>query len=145
MQRKLKRNLLILGTFSVMLLLFCARLTGVAIHIIAGLAFVIALSVHTWKRRGRMRKVPSAYRIADLVTLISMIGVLMSGFMLKPFREIIAVLLIHKLCSVFFAVGLLVHIIQHMPKCKKKRIAENPKIKLCLQETGLYFMGGRVV
>ena len=119
MQRRLKRKLITLTTFLALALLFCARITGVSAHIVIGLMFIIALSVHTWRRRKRMPKCPIRMKTTDIIMLVFMIGVLVSGFMLRPFCDIAAVLLIHKLCSAVLTIGIVVHIWQHVPKRHK--------------------------
>lgn len=118
MKNKLKRKVVTLATFAVLIFLFCGRVTGVPVHIIAGLGFMIALTIHTWRRRKYILKCQKAYRITDIVTFAAMLGIFISGMMLKPFKDVMAVLLLHKICSVIFGLGLLLHIKQHMPICK---------------------------
>ncbi len=121
MKRSTKRKLATIATFLVLALLFCERVTGVHAHMILGLLLIIALGYHTWNRKNRILKCPICLRVVDIVTTIAMLGVLISGVLLKPFRDIIAVLIIHKLCSVIMVIGIVVHIFQHRAKTGRKK------------------------
>ena len=116
MKRSMKRKLATLVTFFVLILLFCERVTGVHIHIIFGLLFVIALGCHTWNRKNRILKCPIRLKVVDILSTLSLFGVMVSGFLLKPFSGKPAVLLIHKLCAVVLTLGIIVHISQHRLK-----------------------------
>ena len=118
MNRKLKRNIATLATFFILILLFCVKITGVHLHMILGLIFIIALGIHTFKRWGRLSKCPTRFRIADIVAVAAMLAVLVSGFMIPFFEGMMLVLMIHKLASVVLAVGIAVHVWQHLPKKK---------------------------
>lgn len=118
MNRKLKRNIATLATFFIMILLLCVKITGVHVHMILGLFFIIAMGIHTFKRWGRLLKCPTCFRIADIVAAVAMLAVLVSGFMIPFFKGTMVVLMIHKLASVVLAIGILVHIWQHIPKRK---------------------------
>ncbi len=114
MKNNVRRKTAALVVFAVVVFLFCERITGVPLHIIIGLIFIIVLSFHTWRRRKRMFTCPKTYGITDAVTCIAMLGVLISGLMLKPFKDVMAVLMLHKISSVVFVAGLLVHMRQHV-------------------------------
>lgn len=118
MNRKIKRNIATLATFFIMILLFCVRATGVHVHMIVGLMFIIALGIHTFKRWGRLLKCPTRFRVADIVAAAALLAVLVSGFMIPFFKGAMVVLMIHKLASVILLIGIMVHICQHMPKHK---------------------------
>ena len=121
MKRTYKRTFTMIAAVLVLILLFFKRLTGVPIHIIIGLIFCVILGIHTWRRRKRIFKCPRAYSVTDIVILAAMFCVLLSGFLLKPLHGITAVLLLHKVSALVFAIGLLVHMVQHMSKHKKSR------------------------
>ena len=120
MDRKLRRKLATLATYFILVLLFCVRATGVHFHMIAGLVFIAVLAIHTITRRRRILKCPIRFRVADVVCIIATIVVLISGFMLPFTKGSMEVLLIHKLFSVILAVGIVVHIYQHVPKKLKR-------------------------
>lgn len=119
MNRKMKRKIAVLFSILVFAALFCVRLTGKPLHILLGLVFIVVLGVHTWKRRKRMAKCPFRLKAVDLAALISMMIVLVTGFMLKPMKDVMWVLLLHKFSALIMAVSTLVHIYQHNPKGKK--------------------------
>ena len=119
MNRKLKRNIATLATFFVLILLFCVRVTGVHVHMILGLAFILALGIHTFKRWGRLLKCPTCFRVADMVSAVAMLAVLISGFLIPFFKGAVVMGMIHKLASVVFVLGIIAHICQHLPKKKK--------------------------
>ena len=119
MNRKLKRNIATLATFFVLILLFCVKVTGVHVHMILGLAFIIALGIHTFKRWGRLLKCPIRFKVADIVAGVAAAVVLGSGFMIPFFKGSILIVMVHKLASVILVIGIVVHICQHLPKKKK--------------------------
>ena len=53
MNRRLKRNIVTLATFFVMILLFCVRIAGEHAYMIFGLLFIIGMAfsivVHNWQ------------------------------------------------------------------------------------------------
>ena len=104
MNRKMKRNIVTLATFFVLILMFCVKATGVHVHMILGLAFIIALGIHTFKRWGRLLKCPIRFK---------------SGFLIPFFKGSMVMLIIHKLSAVVLVAGIVVHIVQHYPKKKK--------------------------
>ncbi len=85
---------------------------------IAGLIFIAVLAIHTITRRRRILKCPIRWRVADIICIIGIIAVLLSGFMIPFFKGTMAVLMVHKLFSVILAIGILVHICRHAPKKK---------------------------
>ena len=118
MDRRIKRKLATLATYFILVLLFCVRVTGVHFHMVAGLIFIAVLAIHTITRRRRILKCPIRFRVADIVCIVATIAVLVSGFMLPFLKGTMIVLMIHKLFSVILAVGIVVHIWQHVPKKK---------------------------
>ena len=48
---KNKRSRMLVIATAVLLFLFCERLTGMSVHMIVGLLFVIGLVVHTVRKR----------------------------------------------------------------------------------------------
>lgn len=120
MDRKLRRKLATLATYFILVLLFCVRATGVHFHMIAGLVFIAVLAIHTITRRRRILKCPIRFRVADIVCIIALVVVLVSGFLLPILKGAMLVLMLHKLASVVLALGILVHIYQHVPKKPKK-------------------------
>lgn len=121
MHRRLKRKIATLATFFILILLFCERVTGAHFHMVVGLVFIAVLAIHTIARRRRILKCPIRWMIADIVSIVAMLGVLVSGFMLPFFKGSMPILMTHKLCSVILAIGIIVHIFQHMPKKSKKQ------------------------
>ena len=118
MDRRLKRKLATLATYFILVLLFCVRATGVHFHMVAGLIFIAVLAIHTITRRRRILKCPIRWRIADIVCIVALVVVLVSGFLLPFLKGAMIVFMIHKLASVILALGILVHICQHVPKKK---------------------------
>ena len=119
MDRKLKRKLVTLATFFILILLFCERVTGAHFHMVVGLVFIAVLAIHTITRRRRILKCPIRWMTADMVSIVAMLGVLVTGFMLPFFKGAMPVLIAHKLCSVILVLGIIVHIFQHTPKKNK--------------------------
>ncbi len=120
MDRRFKRKLATLATYFILVLLFCVRVTGVHFHMIAGLVFIALLAIHTITRRRRILKCPIRWQVADIVCIVALVVVLVSGFLLPILKGTMIVLMLHKLASVVLALGILVHIYQHVPKKPKK-------------------------
>ena len=120
MDRRFKRKLATLATYFILVLLFCVRVTGVHFHMIAGLVFIAVLAIHTITRRRRILKCPIRWQVADIVCIAALVVVLVSGFLLPILKGTMIVLMLHKLASVVLALGILVHIYQHVPKKPKK-------------------------
>lgn len=118
MDRRLKRKLATLATYFILVLLFCVRATGVHFHMVAGLIFIAVLAIHTITRRRRILKCPIRWQVADIVCIVALVVVLVSGFLIPFLKGTMIVFLIHKLASVILALGILVHIWQHVPKKK---------------------------
>lgn len=120
MNRKMKRKMAALLSILVFIVLFCVKLTGKPVHILLGLVFTLILGVHTWKRRKRMGKCPFRLRVVDVIAVSSMVVVVVTGFMLKPMKDVMWVLLLHKFGALLMAISTLVHIYQHNFGMKKK-------------------------
>lgn len=114
-----KRMIFMVMMLAVCVLLFLQRFTGMAVHAIAGLAILIAGICHTvkfrkvWKTRRGVRKA------VEIALWAALLGVTVSGFLLKPFGDVMVVLIIHKLSAVAFAGCLLAHIRLCMPRKKR--------------------------
>lgn len=105
---------------TVCVLLFLQRFTGMAVHAISGLVILIASICHTVKFRKVWRKRSGVRKVVEIALWAALLGVTVSGFLLKPFGDVMAVLIIHKLSAVVFAGCLLAHIKLCMPRKKGK-------------------------
>ena len=119
MNRKIKRNIVTLSSFFVLILMFCVKATGVHVHMILGLAFIIALGIHTFKRWGRLLKCPIRFNIADVGAAAAMLSAAISAFLIPFFKGSMVMLIIHMLAAVVLVAGSVVHIVLHYPKKKK--------------------------
>lgn len=95
------------------LLLFCKRLTGEICHVILGIIFFSMAAMHVCRHIGRLKYKRRSVRIMDLVMLIAMAVVFFSGMLLHPLQGSLVILIIHKMASVIFVIGMIVHVIQH--------------------------------
>lgn len=114
-----KRMIFMTAMLAACVLLFLQRFTGMGVHAILGLLVLIASICHTirfrkvWKKRSRGKKA------VEILIWTALVVVTVSGFLLKPFGGVPAVLMVHKLSAEAFAVCLLVHIKMCMPRKKR--------------------------
>lgn len=59
------------------------------------------------------RKKRMSVRVVDRLLLVVLMIVFVSGILLHPFSEMLAVKMIHKLSSVLLVIGVIVHMVQH--------------------------------
>ena len=83
------------------LLLFCKRLTGEICHVILGMVLSGMTAVHVCRHIGKLKYKKGSVRITDLVML------------LHPLQGTSVVLILHKMSSVIFVIGMIVHVVQH--------------------------------
>lgn len=101
--------------------LFLQRLTGMGVHAVLGLAVLVLSIRHTIKYRKIWKTRTKAQKIWEIIMWAGLAVSILTGFLLKPFAESIAVLLIHKLSAVIFVLGLLVHIKEHLHRFKRRK------------------------
>ena len=108
---------------AISILLFALKLTGMKIHIALGVAACIITIVYTILTR---KKVKENFNIVlEIAMRVFLAIALVSGFLLKPFRTIFVISIIHKLSAIVFVIVLL---IINVKKCKKyKGEDENDK------------------
>ena len=61
-KQMIKRNVVILAIFFVMILLFCVKASSIHIPMVAGLLFIAVLMVHSIRALGGLLKYPYAFR-----------------------------------------------------------------------------------
>ena len=108
------RNQLFVGVTALFLiLLFCKRLTGEVCHAILGMLLAGMSVVHVWRHIGKLKFKKRSVQIADWVMLIALAFVFLSGMLLHPLQGTSVVLILHKMSSVIFVIGMIVHVVQH--------------------------------
>lgn len=95
------------------LLLFGKRLTGEVCHAILGMVLSGMVAVHVCRHIGKLKHKKGSVRITDLVMLVAMAVVFFSGMLLHPLQGSLVILIIHKMASVIFVIGMIVHVVQH--------------------------------
>lgn len=116
-----KKQHLIMAIFILVLcvLLFLQRLTGGIWHAVLGILLTVIVVVHLCRQNRRMKHGPPSVRVVDWA-LIALLAVLfVSGMLLHPLRDALALKIIHKLSAVLFVAGILVHIVQHRKSIQK--------------------------
>ena len=116
MNKKVKKWLLGITAGLLYIALCCVKLTGGLVHVLLGAVFLIVMVVHMVGNKKRMKYVPKPIKIVDWVMLIAMITVVISGVVLHPMKEIMLVLILHKLSSVVLAITCVIHVVQHRKK-----------------------------
>jgi hypothetical protein len=100
-------------TLFLCVLLFLERLTGDVAHALLGLVLIVLLAVHLCRRAAAWRSQKPAIRIVDSLLLALLVGLLLTGLLLHPFHGAMVVKCLHKLFSLLFVVGIVVHVVQH--------------------------------
>ena len=110
---KRKEKLFMSISLILCLLLFCKRLTGEICHVILGMVLWGMTAVHVCRHIGKLKYKKGSVRITDLVMLIALAFVFLSGMLLHPLQGTSVVLILHKMSSVIFVIGMIVHVVQH--------------------------------
>ncbi len=117
-----KRNKLFVSILLILcLLLLCKRLTGELCHVILGMILLSMAVVHVCRHIGKLKYREGSVRITDWVMMIALIVVFVSGIMLHPLKGILIILIIHKMSSVVFVLGMIIHMVQHRQKKNSSR------------------------
>ena len=111
-----KEKLFGIITLVLCLLLFLERLTGGICHAILGILFIILLVVHICRQIGKLKYKKMSIRLVDWILLIAMIAVFLSGMLLHPLQEMIAIKILHKISSVVLMIGIILHVLLHGKK-----------------------------
>lgn len=110
-------------TIVLLLLLFCVKVTGEVIHVLVGLAFTGIMIDHMIKQGKKLRYVPRKYRIVDMVLIISLVLICLSGIILHPLKDVLLIKIIHKLSSATLCIALICHVVQHKKKGNKRNVS----------------------
>lgn len=110
---KNKRSRMLVIATAVLLFLFCERLTGMSVHMIVGLLFVIGLIVHTVIKRKAIKNMPGKYKAVDYMLLFDCILILTSGVLAHIPDMPKAWLILHSVSACIFVILLVAHMIQH--------------------------------
>ncbi|MBQ8813274.1 MAG: hypothetical protein IJZ85_02080 [Lachnospiraceae bacterium] len=114
-----KRMIFMVSMLAACVWLFLQRFTGMGVHAILGLAVLIAGISHTVKFRKVWKNRRGVKKAVEIGLWAALIAVTVSGFLLKPFGEVITVLMVHKLGAVVFTGCLAAHIWLCMPTRKR--------------------------
>ena len=110
-------------TIALLLLLFCVKVTGEVIHALLGLAFTGIMIYYMSKQGKKLPYVPKKYRIVDIVLIISLGIICISGVLLHPLNGVLLIKIVHKLASVVLCIALIWHVIQHKKKGNKRNVS----------------------
>lgn len=116
---KKKQKIFMVILLAMLVLLFMERLTGEIVHAVLGLALVILVAVHMYRLRETWKHRSMAVRVTDIVLLVLMVLLVLTGILAHPMRDVMAVKILHKLSAVLFVIGVIAHIVQHV-RAKKK-------------------------
>lgn len=111
-EKKTKRWLTLMS-LGLCLILFGKRLTGEIPHILLGFLLSAVIVVHICRNAKKTKYMRLSVRLIDRLLIFCLAAVVLSGILLHPMRGVPAVLLVHKLSSVLFLLGMIVHVIQH--------------------------------
>lgn len=111
---KQKKGMLLMAvTLVLCVLLFMERLTGQVVHAVLGLVLVAIIAVHMTKLKGTWKYRKKAIRVLDVLLIVVMVLLVVSGILAHPLHDVLAVKMVHKLCAVLFVLGVLAHAYQH--------------------------------
>ncbi len=95
--------------------LFLEPLTGETVHVVLGILVFITLVGHTCRQIVKIKSKKSAVRLVDEGMMVSLIAAFLSGVLMHPLKNAFAVVMVHRLAAVVFAICLIAHIMQHFP------------------------------
>lgn len=110
---KKKEILMTVITLMLCVVLFAERLTGGIIHAVLGLLVVMIMAVHVGGQMKKMKYKKPSVRIVDWVLMASLVLLLVTGVLLHPMQDVLALKILHKLAAVLFVLGVIGHILQH--------------------------------
>ncbi|MGN0394323.1 MAG: hypothetical protein ACI4EF_03075 [Coprococcus sp.] len=108
-----KGKAFVMVTLLLCILLIFKRLTGEKIHMILGFIFLGITILHVCRHICKLKHKKISVKLTDWIMMIALLIVLISGVLLHPFKGIFVIKVIHKISSLFFILGMIVHVIQH--------------------------------
>lgn len=111
---------MMVAVLAMCVLLFLERLTGEIVHAVIGLALVIIIAVHMNRLKGTWKYRKTSIKVLDIVLIVVMVLLVLSGILAHPLHDVLAVKIVHKLCAVLFVIGILIHGFQHAKQLKRK-------------------------
>lgn len=104
---------LTLTILALCVLLFLERLTGGIWHAVLGILLLIVATVHLCRQNAKLKHRTRSIQVIDWA-LIALLAILfLTGLLLHPLHDILALKIIHKLSAVLFVLGVIAHIVQH--------------------------------
>lgn len=116
--KKKKDTIFLIITLILCAVLFLVKLTGLAVHMVAGCMLLIVVVKHVCKNMLKMQYMPKKIRTVDILLLISILVLFVSGMLAHVWSSIVVIKVIHGLSGIGFCVGVIVHAMQHKPKRK---------------------------
>lgn len=99
-------------------LLFLERLTGGIWHAVFGILLTIVATVHLCRQNAKLKYRTRSIQVIDWA-LIALLAILfLTGFLLHPLHDVLALKILHKLSAVLFVLGVIAHILQHRKSIK---------------------------
>lgn len=115
MSRK-KENGLRAAVSVLCILLFGVKLTGGAWHAVFGTALAIICVGHICVHYVKMKRSEKKIRVVNKLQFFSLSVLFLSGVLMHPLGEALAVKMIHKLSAVIFILAMLGHVRMHKAK-----------------------------
>lgn len=113
MNRKKQQILFGIVTLILCVLLFLQRLTGGIWHAVLGVLLIILMVVHFCRENAKLKHRKASIRITDWALIVLLAVLFLSGILLHPLHDVLALKIIHKLSAVLFVLGILAHMVQH--------------------------------
>lgn len=116
--KKKKDAIFLIITLILCVVLFLVKLTGLAVHMVAGCLLLIVVVKHVCKNMLKMQYMPKKIKAVDMMLLISILVLFVSGMLAHMWSSIVVIKIIHGLSGIVFFVGVIIHAMQHKPKRK---------------------------
>lgn len=107
-------------TLVLCILLFLQRLTGGIWHAVLGISLIIIATVHLCRQNAKLKYRARSIQIIDWALTALLAILLLTGILLHPLHEVLALKIIHKLSAVLFVLGLIAHMVQHKRTMKSQ-------------------------
>lgn len=111
-----KKNMILgIVVIAMCVALFLEPLTGEMVHVVLGILVFITLVGHTCRQIVKIKSKKSAVRLVDEGMMVSLTAAFLSGVLMHPLKNAFALVMVHRLAAVVFAICLIAHIMQHFP------------------------------
>lgn len=121
--KKAKEIIFMVIAIFLCVLLFLEHFTGEIWHAVLGVLFCVLMIGHLCRQMVKLRYQKKPVRVVDIVLIVSLVVLFVTGMLVHPLQGVLAIRLLHKLAAVVFVLGLIGHIVQHIKNGGRKNVS----------------------